>query len=111
MMSLLLTHTPSAFARYYGDFALQQLQAVTTVKRYAGEQPLRGAAFIEYARGCEIIVSDRATPGDAALFAALPDLKAFVRCAVDIRNVDVDAATANGVLVTHASPGFVSSVN
>ena len=37
-------------------------------------------------------------------------LRAFVRCAVDIRNIDVPAATALGVLVTRASPGFVQSV-
>jgi D-3-phosphoglycerate dehydrogenase len=33
-----------------------------------------------------------------------------VRCAVDIRNIDVDAASAAGVLVTRAGPGFVQSV-
>src|SRR6185437_4959590 len=35
---------------------------------------------------------------------------AFVRCAVDIRNIDVDAASAAGVLVTRAGPGFVQAV-
>lgn len=44
------------------------------------------------------------------MFAQLPELVAFVRCAVDIRNVDVGAASAAGVLVTRASPGFVDSV-
>jgi D-3-phosphoglycerate dehydrogenase len=44
------------------------------------------------------------------VFAQLPDLVAFVRCAVDIRNVDVGAASASGVLVTRASPGFVDAV-
>ena len=44
------------------------------------------------------------------MFERLPDLVAFVRCAVDIRNVDVGAASAHGVLVTRASPGFVDSV-
>jgi D-3-phosphoglycerate dehydrogenase len=33
-------------------------------------------------------------------------LRAFVRCAVDIRNIDVDAASAAGVLVTRAGPGL-----
>ena len=33
-----------------------------------------------------------------------------MRCAVDIRNVDVTAASENGVLVTRAGPGFVVSV-
>jgi D-3-phosphoglycerate dehydrogenase len=37
-------------------------------------------------------------------------LRAFVRCAVDIRNIDVAAASEAGVLVTQASPGFVPAV-
>jgi D-3-phosphoglycerate dehydrogenase len=44
------------------------------------------------------------------VFKGLPELVAFVRCAVDIRNVDVAAASASGVLVTRASPGFIDSV-
>jgi D-3-phosphoglycerate dehydrogenase len=44
------------------------------------------------------------------VFAALPDLVAVVRCAVDIRNIAVPAASENGVLVTRASAGFVPAV-
>src|SRR5262249_22739686 len=62
------------------------------------------------ARDCEIIVSYRQAPGYGEIFAALPKLVAFTRCAVDIRNVDVAAASASGVLVTQASPGFVAAV-
>jgi D-3-phosphoglycerate dehydrogenase / 2-oxoglutarate reductase len=50
------------------------------------------------------------TQGPGGIFAKLPKLRAFVRCAVDIRNIDVAAASASGVLVTRASPGFVQSV-
>jgi D-3-phosphoglycerate dehydrogenase len=32
------------------------------------------------------------------------------RCAVDIRTIDVEAASRNGVLMTNASPCFVDSV-
>ena len=39
-----------------------------------------------------------------------PDCCAFLRVAVDIRNIDVDAASAQGVLVTRATPGFMASV-
>src|SRR5205085_5961448 len=46
----------------------------------------------------------------AALFQRLPKLIAFLRCAIDIRNVDVAAASKAGVLVTQASAGFVTSV-
>jgi D-3-phosphoglycerate dehydrogenase len=44
------------------------------------------------------------------LFGRLPKLVAFLRCAIDIRNVDVAAASKAGVLVTQASAGFVTSV-
>ena len=72
--------------------------------------PLTGDGLIAAARGARIIVADRAVPAPAALFAALPELVAFCRGAVDIRTVDIAAATAAGVLVTRASPGFVSAV-
>ncbi len=111
MAMLLLTHTPEMFDAYYGDAAFKGLQEVATVKRYYGEQPLSGAALIAQADGCQIVVSDRATPGSAALFNSSSELVAFVRCAVDIRTVDIEAASANGVLVTQASAGFVSAVS
>src|SRR5207245_11350296 len=39
-----------------------------------------------------------------------PQLVAFLRCAVDIRTIDVAAASRAGVLVTRASAGFVAAV-
>jgi D-3-phosphoglycerate dehydrogenase len=111
MTTVLLTHTPAMFAGYYGDTALSALREIAEVKRYSGAQALHGSALIELAQDCQIIVSDRATPGETEIFPALPQLAAFVRCAVDIRTIDVDSASANGVLVTHATPGFVDSVN
>ena len=41
----------------------------------------------------------------------MPKLVAFLRCAIDIRNIDVAAASRAGVLVTQASAGFVTSVS
>lgn len=73
-------------------------------------KPLAGDTLIAAARGARIIVADRAVPAPAALFAALPELVAFCRGAVDLRTVDIEAASAQGVLVTRASPGFVSAV-
>src|SRR5580765_2705806 len=95
---------------YYGDRALAGLQALGEVKMHKGSQPLDGDALIEAARDCDLIVSYRQSPGPAKLFESLPNLKAFLRCAIDIRNVDVAAASKAGVLVTQASAGFVTSV-
>ena len=67
--------------------------------------------MIAAAAGCDVIVSYRQSPGPAAaLFERLPGLVAFVRCAIDIRNIDVAAASRAGVLVTQASAGFVAAV-
>ena len=66
--------------------------------------------MITAAADCDLIVSYRQSPGPAAVFERLPTLVAFLRCAIDIRNVDVAAASKAGALVTQASAGFVASV-
>src|SRR3954466_5109899 len=109
-MKVLLTHTPQSRAQYYGERSLGGLQAIAQVKLHESNDALDGAGLIEAARDVDIIVADRLTAGPGAIFPALPNLRAFVRCAVDIRNIDVDAASAAGVLVTRAGPGFVQSV-
>ena len=105
-----LTHTPEARDIYYGAEALAALREVAQVRLHQGVTPLTATELAQVAAGVPVIVADRATAGEAALFAACPDLVAFVRCAVDIRTIDVPAASAHGVLVTQASPGFAASV-
>ena len=107
---ILLTHTDAARALYYGARAQSALEALAPVRLNTTGLPLEGDALINAAAGARIIVADRAVPAPAGLFQALPDLVAFVRGAVDIRTVDVPAASAAGVLVTQASPGFVPAV-
>jgi D-3-phosphoglycerate dehydrogenase / 2-oxoglutarate reductase len=105
-----LTHSPEMRANYYGERALAALRAVADVKLNALGRVLGTADVIAGAKGCEIIISDRQTPGEAAVFESLPELCVFERVAVDIRNIDVAAASRAGVLVTRASPGFVPAV-
>jgi D-3-phosphoglycerate dehydrogenase len=109
-MKVLLTHTPQSRAQYYGARSLNGLQAIAQVKLHEVSEALDAAGLIEAADDVDIIVADRLTAGPGEIFPALPKLRAFVRCAVDIRNIDVDAASAAGVLVTRAGPGFVQSV-
>jgi D-3-phosphoglycerate dehydrogenase len=109
--SILLTHSPEALAMYYGERALAGLRALGEVRLHDGPASLEGEALIAAAQGCALIVSYRQSPAPAALFDRLPMLVAFLRCAVDIRNVDVAAACRAGVLVTQASAGFVPAVS
>jgi D-3-phosphoglycerate dehydrogenase len=110
-MRILLTHSPEARALYYGERALAGLQALGEVVLNQKEQSLEGEALVAAATDCGLIVSYRQSPGPAALFERLPRLVAFLRCAIDIRNIDVTAASKAGVLVTQASAGFVTSVS
>src|ERR1700681_1426914 len=110
MTKVLLTHTPQARRQYYGERSLSGLQAVAEVVLHQGGHALDAAGLIDADDDVDIIVADRLTEGPGEIFAKLPKLRAFVRCAVDIRNIDVAAASAAGVLVTRAGPGFVQSV-
>jgi D-3-phosphoglycerate dehydrogenase len=108
-LKVLLTHTPEFRRQYYGERSLKELQAAAQVVLHQADAAL-DAGLIDAARDVDIIVADRLTEGPGEIFSRLPKLRAFVRCAVDIRNIDVEAASAAGVLVTRAGPGFVQSV-
>jgi D-3-phosphoglycerate dehydrogenase len=83
---------------------------VAQVVLHEADNALDAAGLIDTAHDVDVIVADRLTEGPGEIFPRLPKLRAFVRCAVDIRNIDVEAASAAGVLVTRAGPGFVQSV-
>jgi D-3-phosphoglycerate dehydrogenase len=110
-VKILLTHSPEALKLYYGERALAGLVKLGEVALNPASSPLEGEALIDAARDCDLIVSYRQSPAPAALFERLPKLKAFLRCAIDIRNIDVAAASRAGVLVTQASAGFVTAVS
>ncbi|SAL48485.1 2-hydroxyacid dehydrogenase [Caballeronia udeis] len=110
MTKIYLTHSPDALKNYYGDRALQELRALGDVKLNPFDRPLSLDEFVREAQGQDIVVASRDSAAPAALFEQLPELVAFCRVAVDIRNIDVGAASRHGVLVTRATPGFDTSV-
>lgn len=110
MATILLTHPESSRRLYYGAEAVAGLEALGNLRVNPHDRPLSMEELVALAADSDIIVSDRQTPGESVVFDRLPGLVAFVRCAVDIRNVDVAAASRNGVLVTRAGPGFGPSV-
>jgi D-3-phosphoglycerate dehydrogenase len=110
-MKILLTHTPRAREQYYGPEALAALAAAAETRLHEGEAPLGPDALVAAAADVDLIVADRATAVPAAVFGRLPALRAVLRVAVDISTIDVAAASAAGVLVTRARPGFVAAVS
>jgi D-3-phosphoglycerate dehydrogenase len=109
-MKVLLTHVPQARRQYYGEGALAALREMAEVRLNGGDEALAPAELIAAAADVDAIIADRLTTGPAEVFRALGSLKAFLRVAVDIRNIDVGAASAAGVLVTRAQPGFMTAV-
>lgn len=109
-MKVFLSHADDVFPGYYGERALHALQEHAEVVRNRSGRVLSDTALAEAAAGCQAIIGHRATPGTAGTFAAAPDLVAFLRCAVDISTIDLAAASAHGILVTRATPGFTDAV-
>ena len=97
MPTIFLTHIPDMFKNYYGERALAELRKLGDVRLNDTGKVLDTKALAQAAQGCEIIISDRQTAASAELFPLMDDLVAFLRVAVDIRNIDITAASAQGI--------------
>jgi D-3-phosphoglycerate dehydrogenase len=110
MVSVFVSHPPDKLDTYFGAKATEALAAIATIRFNDAPGDASLPDLIAAARGCDALIAYRQTAAPEALFRDLPEMFAFIRCAVDIRTVDVAAASAHGVLVTQASPGFVAAV-
>ena len=110
MTTVFVSHPTDKVDTYFGAQAAQALQAIAEVRFNPHAHDLAGDELIAALQGCEALIAYRQTPGEARLFSECTSLVAFLRCAVDIRTVDVAAASAHGVLVTQASPGYGAAV-
>lgn len=108
MIRVFVTHSPEDLEAYFGR-ALPELAAVAEVVVNPLDRDLTTAELIEYSAACQVVIAHRATPGESALFEQHPDIVAFLRTAVDISTVDVEAASLHGVLVARADKSFVAS--
>jgi D-3-phosphoglycerate dehydrogenase len=110
MTRILLTHPVPIRPHYFPPTSVEALARLGELKTNEGDAEWSVDELIEQARDCDIVVNYRETPAGAQVFDSLPSLKAWVRVAVDIRNIDLAAASRNGVLVTNVSGVFVSAV-
>jgi D-3-phosphoglycerate dehydrogenase len=110
-MRVLLTHNHDLLEHFYGSKAVEALKALPIeLIMNDSDEPLRGDALVKAAEGCEVVISDRLAAGPREVLERLKDVKTFIRCAVDIRNIDVDAASDNNILVCRCSSGYADSV-
>ena len=111
MTTVFVTHPKDKLEQYFGPRATQRLQEVADVRFNPEPRDLSTQELIAIAHDCDALIAYRQTPGPEMLFRALPRLAAFIRCAVDIRTIDLEAASAHGVLVTQTSAGYVAAVS
>lgn len=110
MTKVFVSHPSDKLDMYFGQRATAALRAFAEVHLNPEPRDLSPAELAVAARGCDALIAYRQTAAPAELFQALPDLAVLLRCAMDIRTIDVDAASAHGVLVTRAGPGFNAAV-
>lgn len=108
---VLVSHPADRLSEYFGDKALARLRCIAQVRLNLSNVDLSGPALVQAAKGCQVMIAYRQTSLDAATLQAMPAMLAVVRCAVDIRTIDVAEASAQGILVTRASAGFMASVS
>jgi D-3-phosphoglycerate dehydrogenase len=109
-LRVFLAYTPAEFERYYSEDALALLRMHCEVVMQASPAVLDGAELAEAASDCDVVIAHRSVAGTDAAFSRMPRLLAFLRGAVDISTVDVDAASRHGILVARATRGFGRAV-
>ncbi len=105
-MRVFVTHHPEDLDAYFGR-SLPRLREMCDVVLNPLDRDLTTAELLEYSAGCHVIIAHRSTPGEAALFERHDAVVAFLRTAVDISTIDVDAASAQGIVVARADKSFV----
>lgn len=108
--AIFLTHTPQELRLFYDGAALDHLRALGQVILNPREDHLSSPALLEAAGHCQIVISEWGTGADRGFFSQAGHLLAFVRCGVELRNVDIEAATAEGVLVVNTPGHYVTAV-
>ncbi|MBL6929382.1 MAG: hydroxyacid dehydrogenase [Rhodospirillales bacterium] len=106
--NVFLDHNTEDREIYYGR-ALPHLEELAEVRINPHDRNMTTPEIIEIAADCDIIISHRATPGETALFDQSPRLLAFLRTALDVSTVDIEAASRNGVLVANAGTTFIDA--
>lgn len=110
MTRVLITHDNNLRANFFSARAVEELRTFAEVTLNLSDEPLAGPALVKAAADHDIVISDRLAPGTDEIFSQLPNLVAYLRCAVDIRNIDVRAASEQGILVCRCSSGYADAV-
>ncbi|MFW9847431.1 MAG: glyoxylate reductase [Candidatus Thorarchaeota archaeon] len=93
--------------RLIPDEGLIQIKETFETSVWEKEAPPSKAEIISKAADCTGIATLLSDPIDAELMDALPELKVIAQYAVGYDNIDVEAATERGIMVTN-TPGILT---
>ncbi|NLS06859.1 hydroxyacid dehydrogenase [Rhizobium sp. P32RR-XVIII] len=105
-----ITHTPDELGNAFPPDCVEALGRLADLVHNRQRDTQSGAELAKAAEGCQIIIAHRSVPGLASTFEIAPQLVAFMRSAVDVSTIDIDAASKHGILVTRAAAGFSDAV-
>lgn len=97
--SVFLTHTPSDLRHFFPQSSIERLKRIARVTSNPNDDHLTPEQLLAVAPNAEYIITEWATGADAKYFEKNTSLIAICRVGVEILNIDISAATANGVLV------------
>lgn len=105
MYTFFLSHTPKELKMLYPEKAIKKLKQLGNVRFNPYDRQLTTEEMIEMASDANFIITTVRFAGSEKLFDNLPNLISFIRSGVDIRNINMEAAARNGVLVVNC-PGI-----
>ncbi len=93
--------------RMIPESGIKMMKGALDVRIWENKMPPSKKEIIERSKGCVGLVSLLSDPIDAELMGCLDDLKVISQYAVGYDNIDVQAATERGIIVTN-TPGVLT---
>jgi len=92
----------STFGRYFDDL-MERLKEIGSVERFRFEPDIEGSKLAEKLAGYQFIIASVTPDFDREFFVQNDDLKLLARHGIGCDNVDLEAATLAGVIVTRVA--------
>lgn len=108
--TIFLTHTEDDFRLKYETDALRALSEFGDVRQNSLGHHLTAAELVAHAGGCQVIITEGKASINSSVLHNLTDLLAVIRVGVELRSIDVDAASDAGVLVINTPGEYVAPV-
>jgi glyoxylate reductase len=85
-----------------------QIEEVAILDAHDGIYPLSTEEFVERLKNCSAVLCVFSDKIDEEVMKACPDVRIIANCAVGFDNIDIDAATRRGIVVTN-TPGVLDN--